>query len=58
MFGWAWVFGIALGLAVSVVSMFIGAWVYRQDHPVPIGIFGLVMYLFGVVTIVTAHSLM
>ena len=46
---WGAVVGMSVGVIVSFVSFFVGAWVYRQDHPVPIGIFGMVMFLAGIV---------
>ena len=54
---WAWVIGMVIGLAVSVISLFVGAWVHRQDHPVPVGLFGLAMCLLGVFIAVAIYLL-
>ena len=48
---WISVIGMVAGLLIGILSLFVGAWVYKQDHPVPIGIFGMVMYLMGIATV-------
>ena len=58
MFEWAGVIGMIVGFAIVVISLFVGAWVHRQDHPVPVGIFGLAMYCFGVITVIITYNLM
>ena len=43
---------VGTALVVSVGCMFAGAAVHKQNHPVPVGIFGIFMYFVGLLAAV------
>ena len=43
------ILGTGLTVIVGLVSLFVAAWVHKQDHFVPILIFGVAMYLLGLI---------
>lgn len=40
--------GMAVGIVAGLIAFFGAAWAYKQDHVVPIAIYGWAMVLMGV----------
>jgi hypothetical protein len=44
-----WIIGTVLGVVISLLAFAVGYQVYKQDHPVPVALWGLVMFLIGLI---------